>query len=174
MVVMVTVSCLLHTLVATNSTISGLSFGLRRPHAHLKCSAWLCAHTAARRVTPPTEIRYTKEHEWVRVDGKIATVGITDYAQVSSCLFHGRVAALTRSHASLVPLWSTSALAGPSLSGSPALGLFVTGRQHLHAHAPRPHAVVCVHVSHVHNSSVGTVTCTHHICNQLLHLAIVS
>ena len=26
-------------------------------------------------------IRYTKEHEWVRVDGDTATVGITDYAQ---------------------------------------------------------------------------------------------
>jgi glycine cleavage system H lipoate-binding protein len=78
------------------------------------------------------------------------------------------VAALTCFHASLVPLWSTSALAGPSLSGSPALGLFVTGRQPLHAHDPRPHAVVCVHVSHVHNSSVGTVTCTHHILQSIV------
>jgi glycine cleavage system H protein len=30
---------------------------------------------------PPSDIRYTKEHEWVRMDGDIATVGITDYAQ---------------------------------------------------------------------------------------------
>ena len=30
---------------------------------------------------PPADIRYTKEHEWVRMDGDIATVGITDYAQ---------------------------------------------------------------------------------------------
>jgi glycine cleavage system H protein len=29
----------------------------------------------------PPELRYTKEHEWVRVDGGIGTVGITDYAQ---------------------------------------------------------------------------------------------
>ena len=29
----------------------------------------------------PTELRYTKDHEWVRFDGEIATVGITDYAQ---------------------------------------------------------------------------------------------
>lgn len=29
----------------------------------------------------PTNLRYTKEHEWVRVDGDVATVGITDYAQ---------------------------------------------------------------------------------------------
>ena len=28
----------------------------------------------------PTDLRYTKEHEWVRVDGDEATVGITEYA----------------------------------------------------------------------------------------------
>jgi glycine cleavage system H protein len=28
----------------------------------------------------PTDRRYTKDHEWVRVDGDIATVGITQYA----------------------------------------------------------------------------------------------
>lgn len=26
-------------------------------------------------------IRYTKDHEWVRLDGDVATIGITDYAQ---------------------------------------------------------------------------------------------
>ncbi len=26
-------------------------------------------------------LKYTKEHEWVKVDGKIATIGITDFAQ---------------------------------------------------------------------------------------------
>ncbi|MEW6051975.1 MAG: glycine cleavage system protein GcvH [Candidatus Zixiibacteriota bacterium] len=26
-------------------------------------------------------LKYTKEHEWVRLDGKVATIGITDYAQ---------------------------------------------------------------------------------------------
>ena len=29
----------------------------------------------------PEELRYTKEHEWVRLEGTIAWVGITDYAQ---------------------------------------------------------------------------------------------
>lgn len=29
----------------------------------------------------PVEFLYTKEHEWVRVDETIATIGITDYAQ---------------------------------------------------------------------------------------------
>ena len=28
----------------------------------------------------PTDLRYTKDHEWVRVDGDAATVGITAYA----------------------------------------------------------------------------------------------
>lgn len=29
----------------------------------------------------PSELKYTKDHEWVRVDGDIATIGITDFAQ---------------------------------------------------------------------------------------------
>ena len=31
----------------------------------------------------PENLRYSKDHEWVAVDGDIATVGITDYAQHS-------------------------------------------------------------------------------------------
>jgi glycine cleavage system H protein len=29
----------------------------------------------------PAELRYTKEHEWIRLEGNVATVGITDFAQ---------------------------------------------------------------------------------------------
>lgn len=29
----------------------------------------------------PSNLRYTKEHEWIRVEGDVAYVGITDYAQ---------------------------------------------------------------------------------------------
>ena len=29
----------------------------------------------------PAELFYTKEHEWIRMDGDIATIGITDHAQ---------------------------------------------------------------------------------------------
>ncbi len=29
----------------------------------------------------PSNLKYTKEHEWVLVEGNVATVGITDYAQ---------------------------------------------------------------------------------------------
>ena len=29
----------------------------------------------------PSELKYTKDHEWISLDGDIATVGITDFAQ---------------------------------------------------------------------------------------------
>lgn len=29
----------------------------------------------------PAELRYTKDHEWIRVEGDIAFIGVTDYAQ---------------------------------------------------------------------------------------------
>lgn len=29
----------------------------------------------------PANLKYSKEHEWVKVDGDIATIGITDHAQ---------------------------------------------------------------------------------------------
>ena len=32
-------------------------------------------------MTYPKNYRYTKEHEWISVEGSLATIGITDYAQ---------------------------------------------------------------------------------------------
>ena len=29
----------------------------------------------------PSELKYTKDHEWVKIEGDIATIGITDFAQ---------------------------------------------------------------------------------------------
>lgn len=29
----------------------------------------------------PSELKYTKDHEWIRVEDNIATIGITDFAQ---------------------------------------------------------------------------------------------
>jgi glycine cleavage system H protein len=29
----------------------------------------------------PSELKYTSDHEWVRVDGSVATIGVTDFAQ---------------------------------------------------------------------------------------------
>jgi glycine cleavage system H protein len=32
-------------------------------------------------MSSPKELKYTEDHEWVKVDGDIATIGITDHAQ---------------------------------------------------------------------------------------------
>lgn len=32
-------------------------------------------------MTLPAELKYTKEHEWIRVEGDVAYIGITDHAQ---------------------------------------------------------------------------------------------
>jgi len=29
----------------------------------------------------PSDLKYSREHEWIRVEGNLATIGITDYAQ---------------------------------------------------------------------------------------------
>lgn len=29
----------------------------------------------------PSDLKYTKDHEWVKIEGDVATVGITDFAQ---------------------------------------------------------------------------------------------
>lgn len=29
----------------------------------------------------PAELKYTKDHEWIHIDGDVATIGITDFAQ---------------------------------------------------------------------------------------------
>lgn len=34
-------------------------------------------------MTPPKNLHYTADHEWLKLDGTTATVGITDYAQSS-------------------------------------------------------------------------------------------
>ena len=29
----------------------------------------------------PADLKYTKDHEWIRIEGEVATIGITDFAQ---------------------------------------------------------------------------------------------
>ncbi len=29
----------------------------------------------------PSELKYTKDHEWLRIEGSVGTIGVTDYAQ---------------------------------------------------------------------------------------------
>lgn len=38
-------------------------------------------HIGGITLTVPSELKYSKEHEWVKVDGDIVTIGITDFAQ---------------------------------------------------------------------------------------------
>ncbi len=32
-------------------------------------------------MTYPTDLRYTKDHEWIRIEGETGRIGVTDYAQ---------------------------------------------------------------------------------------------
>lgn len=32
-------------------------------------------------MTVPAELFYTKDHEWIKIDGDVATIGVTDFAQ---------------------------------------------------------------------------------------------
>ncbi len=42
-----------------------------------------CVFKGALSVADPDNLLYSKEHEWVKIDGDTATIGITDYAQNS-------------------------------------------------------------------------------------------
>lgn len=33
------------------------------------------------KMNTPSELKYTKDHEWIKIEGNIATIGITDFAQ---------------------------------------------------------------------------------------------
>ncbi len=55
------------------------SVALRGAVAIASRSACAPAFTAARCMS--TTVRFTKDHEYARVDGKVATCGITDFAQ---------------------------------------------------------------------------------------------
>jgi glycine cleavage system H protein len=41
----------------------------------------LAKHKNFKRMKIPADLKYTQDHEWVRVDGDIAIVGVTDFAQ---------------------------------------------------------------------------------------------
>ena len=42
---------------------------------------YICTTKNHIKMNIPTNLKYTKDHEWVLVDGDVATVGITDFAQ---------------------------------------------------------------------------------------------
>ena len=32
-------------------------------------------------MSTPSELKYTKDHEWIKIENNVATIGITDFAQ---------------------------------------------------------------------------------------------
>lgn len=49
------------------------------------CECLFSATFGAKKIKPimnfPAELKYTKDHEWVKIEGGVATIGITDFAQ---------------------------------------------------------------------------------------------
>ena len=43
--------------------------------------SYICSLSNLEKMNIPAELKYTKDHEWVKIEGDIAIVGITDFAQ---------------------------------------------------------------------------------------------
>jgi glycine cleavage system H protein len=86
----------------------------------------------------PENLRYTKDHEWILLEGNIATVGITDYAQrelgdivfvevdtigkpLESGAVFGTVEAVKTVSDLFLPISGTVTELNPALSGAPEL-----------------------------------------------------
>ena len=59
----------------------------------------------------PDDLRYTKEHEWARVEGNVVRIGITDFAQDASAQEADRQAGIRRLYTNLATLVSLGAWA---------------------------------------------------------------
>ena len=54
----------------------------KQPYAlDLPCVTILETNFKTQKMNIPEELKYTKDHEWIRIDGEILTIGITDFAQ---------------------------------------------------------------------------------------------
>ena len=86
----------------------------------------------------PANLRYTKDHEWVLLEGNIATVGITDFAQgelgdivyvdintvgkpLNAEEVFGTVEAVKTVSDLFLPVAGTITIVNPALEGSPEL-----------------------------------------------------
>lgn len=86
----------------------------------------------------PAHLRYTKEHEWIKLEGNVATVGITAYAQrelgdivyvevdtigkdLESGAVFGTVEAVKTVSDLFLPVSGTITELNPALSGAPEL-----------------------------------------------------
>ena len=86
----------------------------------------------------PANLRYTKDHEWVKLEGKVATIGITDFAQrelgdivyievesigksLEAGAVFGTVEAVKTVSDLFLPVSGTITELNPSLAGAPEL-----------------------------------------------------
>jgi glycine cleavage system H protein len=86
----------------------------------------------------PAQLRYTKDHEWISLEGNVATIGITDYAQrelgdivfvevdtigsaLESGAVFGTVEAVKTVSDLFLPISGTITELNPALSGAPEL-----------------------------------------------------
>jgi glycine cleavage system H protein len=86
----------------------------------------------------PADLRYTKDHEWIKVEGNTATIGITDFAQselgdivyvdintvgtsLAAEAVFGTVEAVKTVSDLFLPIAGTVAEVNPALAGQPEL-----------------------------------------------------
>jgi glycine cleavage system H protein len=86
----------------------------------------------------PADLKYTKDHEWIKVEGNVATIGITDFAQgelgdivyidintvgkmLSSEAVFGTVEAVKTVSDLFIPVAGTISEINPALAGQPEL-----------------------------------------------------
>lgn len=86
----------------------------------------------------PANLRYTKDHEWIKLEGNVATIGITDYAQrelgdivyvevetigktLEAGVVFGTVEAVKTVSDLFLPVSGTINELNPALAGSPEL-----------------------------------------------------
>lgn len=86
----------------------------------------------------PADLRYTKDHEWIKLDGNTATIGITDFAQselgdivyldintvgksLAAEAVFGTVEAVKTVSDLFLPMAGTIAEVNPALSANPEL-----------------------------------------------------
>ena len=63
---------------------------LKSTHAPLSLSLSLFPPSLPPLETVVDGLKYAKSHEWAKIDGDTATVGITDFAQVRECRIFGQ------------------------------------------------------------------------------------
>jgi glycine cleavage system H protein len=86
----------------------------------------------------PADLKYTKDHEWIKVEGNVATIGITDFAQgelgdivyidintvgkmLSAEAVFGTVEAVKTVSDLFIPVAGTISEINPALAGQPEL-----------------------------------------------------